>query len=192
MADEGSMGERRSGDKLHQLGCGIALAAVMDHLVEPALERIEFAAGEHRSEAAQVAVGLFEELRSVEVAERIRREVANQGGRPVNVLQAALSVGRRLDAQILPVLLAPCGGQVADRQLLREQGLLQLKADNDVQVVRRFVGLDANQRWCDMIDGEEKVVELDIPGGGGKYALKLWKKVPPKSAAAGDQVFPHP
>ena len=45
------------------------------------------------------------------------------------------------DAEVLPVLLVPRAGQVADGQIAGQQRLLQLEAEDDVQVVGHLVGL---------------------------------------------------
>src|SRR5712671_4357370 len=109
----------------------------------------------------------------------------------MDVLQAAVSIRRRLDAQILLIFLAPSRWQVANGQLLIEQRLFELKTDDDVQVVSRLVGLDADQRWRDVIDGPKKVVQLHVADSRGKCGLKLRKEVLPERPAASDEVFPH-
>src|SRR5206468_11906542 len=60
----------------------------------PRFEAAELAAAEVGGEAvgAQIAAGRVHELRRVEVAECIRREVADAAETPVNVLEAAASV----------------------------------------------------------------------------------------------------
>src|SRR4051812_43243453 len=101
MPNERDMRQRLAGDELRQLGGGVALAAMVDLFIEPGFQWGKFTAGEHLREAAEVAVGLLEELRRIEVAERISREVTDQCGGPVDVLQAAVGVGLGLDAEVL-------------------------------------------------------------------------------------------
>src|SRR6476620_11011444 len=61
-----------------------------------------------------------------------------------------------------------------------------------MQVVRRLVGLDANQRRRNMIYGPEKFVELRVANRTWERRLKLREKMLPEGPAPSDQVFPHP
>ena len=61
------------------------------------------------------------ELGRVEVAERVGREIAEQAGRPVAVLQAPLRVAGRRDAQLAAVGVGPGAGQVGRRQGAAQQ-----------------------------------------------------------------------
>ncbi len=83
-------------------------------------------------------------------------------------------------------------GRSSTLQIVRQQGLLQFEANQDVQVVRRFVGLDADQRRPHVVDREIKRVELDVGQRLGKRLLGRGEEVLPKGPAAADQVLPHP
>ena len=70
----------------------VAAAVAVDLGPEPGQEGGELALGERGSEVAELGLGAGEELRGVEVAQGIGREVAEQAGAPVNVLEAAVGV----------------------------------------------------------------------------------------------------
>ena len=92
----------------------------------------------------------------------------------MHVLQHAAAVVRRRNAQVLPILLVPRLGQIGRLKLAVEQRPLQLEADEDVQVVRGFVGLDANQRRPHVVDGEiERHRAATSPSAAGKYCWAL-------------------
>ena len=57
------MVERLAGDVLHQLGRGVALALGVNLLPQPVAQGEELAEGELPLQAAQVVIGLAEELR---------------------------------------------------------------------------------------------------------------------------------
>src|SRR4051794_19333130 len=99
--------KRLACNKLNQFGRSVTFAVAENLFVQPGLERREVAARKHRGEAAQIAVGGFEKLGGTEIAERIGWKIADEGRRPMNVLQTAVGVGRWLDAQILLIFLAP-------------------------------------------------------------------------------------
>src|SRR5437588_398865 len=101
------MAERPAGDAADQVARPVALAGAVDLLVEPALEPAELAAAEVVVEVAQVLPRLLHELRRVEVAERVGREVAQAAHAPVDVLQAAFRVAGRRQVEELPELLVP-------------------------------------------------------------------------------------
>ena len=77
---------------LDERGGPVALAVAMDVLAQPGEQPGEIAPGERLVEAAELAAGPAEELGGVDVAQRVGREVAEQPGAPVDVLQAALGV----------------------------------------------------------------------------------------------------
>ena len=60
---------------------------------------------------------LLEELGGVQVAERVRREVADRAAGPVDVLEAAAGVVGRGEAEVLLHPLVPRAGQVGGRQV---------------------------------------------------------------------------
>ena len=64
----------------------VALPLLVDLRVQPALEPAELAAAEILAQVAQVLPRLLHELRCVQVAQRVRRKVADAAARPVDVL----------------------------------------------------------------------------------------------------------
>src|SRR5262245_14303314 len=90
--------ERPAGHAPAQHAGAVALPVPVNLLVEPPLEAAELAAAEVGVEVAEVAPRLLHELRRVQVAQRVRREVAEAAEAPVDVLQAALPVVRRRQA----------------------------------------------------------------------------------------------
>ena len=60
------------------------------------------------------------------------------------------------------ILLVPRARQIGDFQLIVDQGLLKLKADDDVQIVGCFIRLHANERRLHVVDGEVNVIERNI------------------------------
>ena len=87
--------------RLDQLGRRVTLPVAVDFFGQPAAERLKLAPGELLGQPAQFGVGLGEELGRVEVAQRVGGKIADQARAPVNVLQHALGVVGRLDAQVL-------------------------------------------------------------------------------------------
>ncbi len=85
------------------------------------------------------------ELARDQVAERVGREVADQPGRPVHVLEHAVGVVGHLEPEVLPEPRVPRLGQIGDRQPALDQLLLELEAQDDVQAVGRLVGLDPDE-----------------------------------------------
>ena len=68
MGHQRLMGERFPRDVLDQLARGIALPHLMNVLSQPIAQRAKLAGRELFFQSAEVAVGLLEELRGVEVA----------------------------------------------------------------------------------------------------------------------------
>ena len=83
------------------------------------------------------------------------------------------------------------GASAAGRSPLK-QGLLQLEADEDVQVVRRLVGLHADQRRPHVVDGEVEGVEARAAQRGGKPLLGRGIEMLPEGPAAAHEVLPQP
>ena len=135
------------------------LALGVDLLVEPGPQCGELAGGELVVEVRHVDERLLEELRAVEVAERVGREVPQRGHRPVDVLQAAAAVVGHLEAEVAPVLLVPGVRDVVDRERAVHDGPLDLEADHDVHVVGGLVGLDADEVGLDDVGAAVDVLE---------------------------------
>src|SRR5947209_7787727 len=109
-----AMAQGPAGTAAAQLGGAPALAGTMDLLVEPALEAGELAAAQVVLQVEEVKASGQHQLGGVEVAERIRRKIAEPAEAPVDVLQASLRVGLDLQPEELPNLLVPRDGQIGD------------------------------------------------------------------------------
>src|SRR5581483_12521394 len=82
-------------------------------------------------------------------------------------------------------------GELLQRELVGEQRLLELEAEDDVQVVRRLVRLDTDERRLDN-------VHLAIPARRvlacervAEQLLGPREEPPPKRQRAADEVLPH-
>src|SRR5262249_13529061 len=107
----------------------------MDNGTQPLAERLNVTAAEHCVQIANVTGSLFEKLRGVEISERIRREVTERPRAPVHVLQYAVGIGQRLNAQVLSILGVPGLRQIGHLQLVVDERKLQFEADQNVQIV---------------------------------------------------------
>src|SRR6185503_897294 len=86
-------------DQLAQVAGSVAPPVGVNVRVEPVLERAELAAGDLLVEVADLAADRLPELRRVEIAERVRREIPDQAEAPVDVLQTAAPVVWHVDAE---------------------------------------------------------------------------------------------
>src|SRR5207302_2039638 len=65
-------------------------------------------------------------------------------------------------------LRVPRRGHVDRLELAGQERLLQLEAQQDVQVVGRLVGLDPDKRALDLVDREDELVERHVVERSGK------------------------
>ena len=132
------------------------------------------------------------QLRGHQVPDRVRREVADHPGAPVDVLQDALEHRRGLQAEQPVRGLVPGVREVGDAQPPLDQGQLELEPQRDVQVVRRLVGLDPDQREPHLVDGAIELV--DVPGVERVPEVALHDRQDPlgEGLAAADEVLPQP
>ena len=109
----------------------------------------------------------------------------------MGVLQDALGVVRHRHPQQPGHPLVPGVGEVVDRQRALDQRQLQLEAQDDVQVVRRLVRLDADQRRLHGVDRavERPGVDLAEPTGQRTQPRQQPGAERPR---APDDVLPHP
>ena len=109
------------------------------------------------------------ELRAQDVADGVALEgAADAAAVPVHVLQAAVAVVGRGDAEVGLEARAPGLGQVLDREPALQQLQLQVEAQHDVQIVGHLVGVGADQRALDLVDGAVERVERHAPSCSGK------------------------
>ena len=160
-------------------------------LAEPVGERSELALLELRVQVGHVRVDLLPKLARDDVTEGVGREVADRADRPVHVLEDTERVVRRLDAEVVLHALVPDLRQLVEIDRVGKQLLLELEAKDDVQVVRRLVGLNPDQGRLDPVDGPIPVGDLDAAERLRERALELRVEVPPERKAAADHVLPH-
>ena len=95
----------------------------------------------------------------------------------MDVLEAALAIGRRGDAEQLAHALVPRARQVGERQVAREQRHLEPVAKDDVERVGDLVGIDPDQAALDpdrpaveVVGGERRAV---APEGRGQERREI-------------------
>src|SRR4051812_47203836 len=109
----------------------------------------------------------------------------------MNVLQAAVRIvgGRQIEEGA--ELLVPRARGVGGLQIAADEGLLKLEAQDDVQVVRRLIGFDSNERTTHGVDRKDPVVEADVVEGAWKHLAGARKEMFPEGTTSTDLVFPE-
>src|SRR5689334_445861 len=153
----------------------------MHAVSEPLAQSPEIARGELFFEGANLAVCRVEQLSSVHVAERVAREIANQTFRPVSVLKTSGPIVFRDDANVAPVQVGPRTRKIGCTEIAVEHGALELESDDDVQIVRHLIGLDADDARRNVIDHATKGVQRHVVKGLVKRGTDLWIEVPPET-----------
>src|SRR5215211_6474474 len=182
---------RRARDALERLERRELAAVTVQVVSQPLAQRPELALLELVVQVGEVGDDALPDLRGDQVPEGVRREVADRAGRPVRVLQDAARVVRHLDLEVIPHAAVPLLRELLERERLGEHLLLELEAEDDVEVVRRLVGLDPDER---RLDG----VHLAIPPIGvvagervGEVLLEAREEVAPEGERTPDEVLPH-
>ena len=114
--------ERLAGYLLDQILGPVTLSVLMDILLQPAEKLREITGGELRIEIAEILPGLSEKLSGIEVAQGIGGEIADQSGRPVDVLEAAFFIVGGFYAEIFFEFFIPYRGNIIDRDVTIEKG----------------------------------------------------------------------
>ena len=115
--------------------------------------------------------GLFgggEELGGGQRAQGVGREIAKLAGVPVDVLHAPILVVRRLDAEGRRHARPPRAGKIRNREIAGEQRALEPVAQDDVERIGRFVGLDADEPGLDADIEAAEIVRLPARSFAGK------------------------
>lgn len=147
-----------AGRLFHEVLREVGGAVLVDVFLHPVEERDEVGFGKGRGDVC-VFHRCFEELGGVDVAEGVGGEVAEAAHGPVDVLQAAFGVGFWTEAEELFELVIPGGGDVGDLEFAGEEGAFEFEAEEDVEVVGGFVGLNTDGGVGAAIDGGEEVIE---------------------------------
>src|SRR4051794_23652154 len=90
----------RPRDPLNQAPRWITMALPIDVLAQPPQQPTEIAARKRRVEVSKVVPCLCKQLRPVDVAKGVCREVADQPRRPVAVLQTAFRIVGWRDTEV--------------------------------------------------------------------------------------------
>jgi hypothetical protein len=130
---------------LDHLG-GLQLAAMeVNPLAEEVAQRAELTRAELVVEVRKRLANELPELAGDHVAKRVRREVAERPGGPVDVLEHAVGVVGDLDPKHLLRLRPPSLGKIGRREALLDELQLQLEAQRDVEVVGDLIRLDPDE-----------------------------------------------
>src|SRR5437588_2256264 len=106
----------RAGYTLHEIFGEVDRANGIHSLLQPLQDEAAIASRQALIEVWELCVERVEDLRGVEIAEGVCREVAEASG-PVNILQHALSIVCGLYAQVFTVLCIPQARQRLDGNL---------------------------------------------------------------------------
>ncbi len=109
----------------------------------------------------------------------------------MNVLQDSVAVVRRSDAEVLLHLGVPQSGKLLWLHLSRQKAALDVKPEEDVQVVSGLVRLDANQARLDRIDRPIELVHVHAAKRRREGRLELCKARLPEWARAADDILPE-
>src|SRR5262245_61782055 len=150
--DEGSPVRRGAGCMLDQLLRPVPLAMAVHPVAEPAQQGGKVSSRELCVEIAQVGTRGGKQLGRIKVTQRVGREVADQAFGPMPILETTFDWVGRHHPQITLVCRIPGFWNVRRCQIARNQRLLELESDEDVQVVGHFVGTHADTRWFDPVD----------------------------------------
>ena len=161
----------------------------VDFALEPAEEGGGVGFGEGVGDGV-VLHGGAEELRRVEVAERVGGEVAKASHGPVDILQAAFGVGGWGHAEEFLEFCVPSLRDVFDFELAVDELAFEREAKKDMEVVGGFVGFDPDEGVLRAIDRGEEGVEVES-AEVGEELLCTWKPFLPEGTGAADVIFPE-
>ena len=133
------------------------------------------------------------ELRAENIADGVALKSATDGAAiPMHVLQTAIAVVARSNAEIGLHAGAPSFGEILDAEMAFEQFQLQVETHHDMQIIGDLVGIRADQGAFNLVDRAVKGLEPCLPE-------LIWKTIPqnrvkmlPERAAAADDIFPKP
>ena len=158
----------------------------VEPVAQPAVELAELARLELRLEIGNRALDVPPDLNRDRVPERVGREVAVRGARPVHVLEDAARVVGNLDAEQIEHAGVPRLRQLLQRQRALHQPLLELEAEDDVERVGDLVGLDPDQPRRDAVDPAVERLQVDRLERR-KPPLQLGQEAPPERQRATDR-----
>src|SRR5262245_39155069 len=124
----------------------------MNAVPEPIEQRLEIAAFDLACQRPNGRSSLFKELHGEEIPKSISREVANESIRPMHVLENSLRVVGGNDTERCLHPRIPGLGQVGQGKPPFDKIALQLKAEQNVEIVGYLIGFYANQGWLYAVD----------------------------------------
>ena len=86
----------------------------------------------------------------------------------------------------------PGVGKVGDGEPAREELLLELEAEDDVEAVARLVGVDADERAANAVDRAMELLERDVAEPVRERLLHARVEPAPERQRAADDVLPEP
>ena len=110
-----------------------------------------------------------EQLRGDDGAQGVGGEIADQAAEPMHVLHRAVGIvasGRQAQGLLHPII--PGLGYVGDAQAAAQQRLLHFVAQDDVQRVGEFVGIDADEAAFHPRGAAQQGVRLPLGRTGGR------------------------
>ena len=110
----------------------------------------------------------------------------------MHILQAAIAVVGRHEAEVGSHGFAPGLRQIFDLQAALQHSQLQVEPQHDVKIVSHLVGIGADQRSLDLVDGAIERVERDLRELVRKRPMQQRIIALPEGAAARDHDFPQP
>lgn len=180
-----------AGGEAHEFLRLMPHAVAMDFLAQPAEQRAVFAARQLSFERRTIRLRPAHKLRGVQIAQRIGREIAHRADAPVDVLQAAVGVLGDLQAEGFLKLLVPIRRHVGHGELALDQFHLDLKAQDDMQIIGDLVRLDPDEGWLDVVYRTR-----DLRGREPAQFRKMFAcdgmPVLPEGFAPADVIFPEP
>src|SRR4029079_16773230 len=133
-----------------------------------------------------------EELRGEDVPQRVTLELTpDQPVIPVNVLEHAVGVVGHPHSHRGLEALTPRLREIPHGELPLEEIELQIEAENDVEAVRGFVGVGADERSLHAVDGAIERVHAHRVEIAAEDRLHPREEVLPEAATPPDEVLPQ-
>ena len=168
------------------------LAAVLvKPLAEPLPQRREVTRLDLIVEVRKIPPQGLPDLHRHDVAEGVGGEVAEDAARPVDVLEHPVGVVRHLDAEVLVHARVPLLREVGERDPAREQLLLELEAEDHVEVVRDLVRLDADERGLHLVDRPVEALGVGRPEHLGERVPQHRRRTGARTAGCGRRGSPR-
>lgn len=169
---------------------GIATAVGVDFLAKPAEEGLIVSVVDGGGEGGEITLGGLPKLGGGQVAESVGGEVAKASKGPVDVLEATVRIVRNFDAEQFFKKLVPCAGEIADREISIKELRFQFKAQEDVEIVRHFIGFHADEGAFHGVRGAPALFGVTA-GQVGEGLDEVGPPGFPERAGSANAVFPE-